>query len=550
MLKKYPTLRFILHRCGWYFLTFIVAVTINFFLPRFGADPIALVMSKMKGSNAKVIHQKRVAFMKEFGLVETAEVTATNDGHLLLDSEGKAIAFNTLKQSGALKRNDLATFWSSPVKIDDPVAFRKSIISVADKKSGVLGEFAKEFAKDSTALSNFETEELMVQLRNTLTLDEVTSLKGVTFAKGYEVYDVDYAALKKAVGKDVFSVSPDGDIPFVVAANNGTAVYTYTSKTDLTPKPYDAKTSLTEAEDGEKAVTTFKIAASTEVLNQVTISQKSGNKEFSPVKRPLIKQYFSYLAMVLKGDLGTSFNKYPKKVNTIVAEALPWTLAIQFPSIVLGWLVGNILGALAAYKRGVFDKIFFPLAMLSNSIPFFAVGMILVWVFAEMIPIFPASGGYGIDVVPGFTWAFISGAAYYYILPFFSVFPVMASGQATGMRSMGIYELGTGYVKYAKTLGVKENKILFYIFRNAMLPQLAGLAIQLGVMIGGALITELIFSYPGLGMALLTAAQNNDYPLIQGAALLVTITVLLANFTVDILIGFFDPRVKAGRTGA
>jgi peptide/nickel transport system permease protein len=114
---------------------------------------------------------------------------------------------------------------------------------------------------------------------------------------------------------------------------------------------------------------------------------------------------------------------------------------------------------------------------------------------------------------------------------------------------MCIYELGTDYVKYAKWLGISETKVLFYMFRNAMLPQLTGLALSLGMMIGGALITEMIFSYPGLGMAVLSAIQGNDYPLIQGCTLLITVSVLIANFSVDILIGFLDPRVKAGQGG-
>jgi peptide/nickel transport system permease protein len=114
------------------------------------------------------------------------------------------------------------------------------------------------------------------------------------------------------------------------------------------------------------------------------------------------------------------------------------------------------------------------------------------------------------------------------------------------MRSMCIYELGTDYVKYAKWLGISETKVLLYTFRNAMLPQLTGLALSLGTAIGGALITEMIFSYPGLGMAVLTAIQGNDYPLIQGCTLLITVCVLVANFSVDIFIGFLDPRVKAG----
>jgi peptide/nickel transport system permease protein len=114
---------------------------------------------------------------------------------------------------------------------------------------------------------------------------------------------------------------------------------------------------------------------------------------------------------------------------------------------------------------------------------------------------------------------------------------------------MCIYELGTDYVKYAKLLGVKEHKILFYMFRNAMLPQLTGLALSLGTMVGGALIAEIVFSYPGLGLAILTAIQGNDYPVITGCTLLITVTVLVANFSADVLIGLLDPRVRAAQSG-
>jgi peptide/nickel transport system permease protein len=268
--------------------------------------------------------------------------------------------------------------------------------------------------------------------------------------------------------------------------------------------------------------------------------------EGNPIKSSLLTQFGKYLIMTCKGDLGTSFLSYPKKVSEIVMEALPWTLAIQFPTIVIGWLIGNFLGALAAYKRGVFDQVFFPLSLLATSIPFFAFGMLLVYQFSIVWAWFPPTGGYAMGLVPSFSWQFLSSAAYYYTLPFFSIMPVMAGGMAIGMRSMGIYELGTDYIKYAQWLGIKETKIVTYIFRNAMLPQLTGLALNLGSMIGGALITEMIFSYPGLGTAILRAIEGNDYPVIQGTALLIAITVLIANFTVDVLIGLFDPRVKAG----
>jgi peptide/nickel transport system permease protein len=269
-----------------------------------------------------------------------------------------------------------------------------------------------------------------------------------------------------------------------------------------------------------------------------------------PNKRPLLAQFASYVKMSLRGDLGRSILQHPKRVSEIIKVALPWTLALQLPTIAFGWLVGNLLGALAAYKRGVFDRVFYPLALLASAVPAFCVGIVLVYVFGIRLEWFPAVGGYDDGLVPTLSWAFLQSASYYYVLPFLSIFLIVVGGQAIGMRSMCIYELGTDYVKYAKLLGIRENKILYYMFRNAMLPQLTGLALALGAMVGGALITEMIFSYPGLGMAVLTAIQGNDYPLITGCTLLITVCVLIANFTVDVLVGLLDPRVRAAQTGS
>jgi peptide/nickel transport system permease protein len=268
-----------------------------------------------------------------------------------------------------------------------------------------------------------------------------------------------------------------------------------------------------------------------------------------PVKTSLAAQFFHYLVMSLKGDLGTSILQYPKRVSQIILTALPWTLALQLPTIVLGWILGNLLGALAAYKRGVFDRLFYPLALLASAIPAFCFGLGLQYVVGIRLEWFPAAGGYDDGLTPALSGAFLGSAAYHYILPFLSVFLIVLGGQAIGMRSMCIYELGTDYVKYSKLLGISERRILFYMFRNAMLPQLTGLALALGAMVGGALITEIIFSYPGLGLAILTAIQGNDYSVITGCLLLVTVSVLIANFGVDILIGLLDPRVRVAQGG-
>lgn len=266
----------------------------------------------------------------------------------------------------------------------------------------------------------------------------------------------------------------------------------------------------------------------------------------TPIRTSGFEQFIDYVLLTLSGDFGISIQKYPKKVLDIVLEAVPWTIALQLPAILFGWIVGNLLGALAAYKRGVFDRVLFPMAILMTSIPFFVFGMVLVYVFSVVLGWFPAMGAYAGDLVPNFSLEFIGSMGYHFVLPFLSIFLILAGGQAIGMRSMGIYELGTDYIKYAKWLGLKETKVLSYLFRNAMLPQLTGLALSIGQMVGGALITEMIFSYPGLGMAMLTAIGSNDYTVIQGCTLLITTCVLVANFTVDILIGFLDPRVKAG----
>jgi peptide/nickel transport system permease protein len=307
-----------------------------------------------------------------------------------------------------------------------------------------------------------------------------------------------------------------------------------------------ASTNLDAVTAKEKEETYLKEFGLVQVDSEGKILRDATGK---PLKASILAQFGNYLFMSLQGDLGTSILQYPKRVGEIIKVALPWTLALQLPTIIFGWIIGNFLGALAAYKRGVFDRVFYPLALLASAVPAFCVGIVLVYTFGIRLEWFPAVGGYDDGLVPTLSWEFLRSASYYYVLPFLSIFLIVVGGQAIGMRSMCIYELGTDYVKYAKLLGIRESKILLYMFRNAMLPQLTGLALALGAMVGGALITEMIFSYPGLGMAVLTAIQGNDYPLITGCTLLVTICVLIANFSVDILVGVLDPRIRAAQTG-
>jgi peptide/nickel transport system permease protein len=152
-------------------------------------------------------------------------------------------------------------------------------------------------------------------------------------------------------------------------------------------------------------------------------------------------------------------------------------------------------------------------------------------------------------MTPEWSLTFFADAITYFWLPFWSIVLVFIGGQAVGMRSMAIYELGSDYVNYNRGLGVRDNTTVRYIFRNAMLPQITGLALSIAAIISGALITELVFSYPGLGSLLFTAIGQNDYPVIQAITLLITLAVLIANFAVDVLTGFIDPRIRAAQSG-
>lgn len=266
-------------------------------------------------------------------------------------------------------------------------------------------------------------------------------------------------------------------------------------------------------------------------------------KEFG-IDKPIYMQFFIYVKNVLRGDLGTSFGLYPRKVADILKSAVPWTLGLQFPAILTGWILGNVLGAVAAYKRGIFDKIVFPVSLLFNSLPFFAMSLIALFIFSVKLHWFPIGGAYAFDIMPSFSLKFFSSVLYHYLLPYLTIVIVMIGGQGIGMREMAIYELNADYVLYSKLLGIRDSKVVRYVFRNAMLPQITGLALSMGTMIGGALISEIVFNYPGIGTWLFTAIRQLDYPLISGCTLLVTMTVLVANFSIEIIYGLVDPRIK------
>lgn len=265
--------------------------------------------------------------------------------------------------------------------------------------------------------------------------------------------------------------------------------------------------------------------------------------------KPLWMQFFIYLRNLAEGDLGISFARAPASVQGMIAQALPWTLALQLPAVLIGWIVGNLLGALAAYKGGWLDRGAFSFSLFVSSMPYYCLAILLLYTFAIYWPIFPPGGGYPYAMSPSRSWYFFQSALQHYWLPFLSLVLIFIGGQAVGMRAMAIYELDADYVRFSRGMGVADNRIVAYIFRNAVLPQVTGLALSIGSLVGGALITEIVFSYPGIGTLLFSAIRQNDYPVVQGVTLLIMVFVLLANFTVDVAYGLIDPRIRAKETG-
>jgi len=263
--------------------------------------------------------------------------------------------------------------------------------------------------------------------------------------------------------------------------------------------------------------------------------------------QPMLVQFFIYVKNVAQGNFGFSFSQYPRTVADVIKSSIGWTLALQFPAIIVGWVIGNSLGALAAYLKGGFDKILMPVSLFVSNLTAFGMAIILLVIFGVGLQWFPTSGGYGFDLLPSLSWTFVWSVIVHYQLPFWSIVLIAIGGQAIGMRSMSIYELNADYVKYSRFLGVKDRKIVGYVFRNAMLPQITGLALSVGTMVGGALFAEIIFSYPGLGTTLLNGVLGQDYPLISASTLIITIMVLSATFLIEILYGVIDPRIRAAQ---
>jgi peptide/nickel transport system permease protein len=265
--------------------------------------------------------------------------------------------------------------------------------------------------------------------------------------------------------------------------------------------------------------------------------------------QPVWQQYLNFWGAMFQGDFGISIWVFPTPVADVILAAVPYTLALMIPSVLLSYWVGNRFGAFAA-RRKLLDNTVLPVGYILTATPYMWLAVILAWGLGVVAGWFPVAGGYSFSLQPSWTWAFFLDLLHHWVLPFLSLFLVALGGWAIGMRNMIIYELESDYSNYLSALGAPSRLIRRYAYRNAILPQITGLALQLGVLVAGALVTEIVFSYPGLGSLILKAIQNQDFFLLQGTFMFIVIGVLVANFIIDIVYVLIDPRTRTGMAGA
>jgi len=257
-------------------------------------------------------------------------------------------------------------------------------------------------------------------------------------------------------------------------------------------------------------------------------------------------QYVSYLDDVLHFNFGTDVSQYPASVSSLLVETLPWTIVLVGTATVIAFLVGTVLGIVAGWRHGGSLDRALPGLMFLQAIPYFFFALILLELLAIRVHVFPIGQGYDGGLIPGWHWDFISSALYHSLLPALTIVLTSIAGWMLQMRNVMITTIGEDYVIAAQAKGLPNRRVIYtYAARNALLPQLQGFGLAVGFVVSGALVMEIVFSYPGIGLLLLNAVTSNDYPLMQAIFLVITFTVLLANLIVDIIIVFADPRARA-----
>ncbi|MDQ3695550.1 MAG: ABC transporter permease [Chloroflexota bacterium] len=266
--------------------------------------------------------------------------------------------------------------------------------------------------------------------------------------------------------------------------------------------------------------------------------------------KPLWQQYFIYLGDVARLDFGQSIANYPRTVMSMMQDALPWTIGLLTMTTVLGFSIGTILGALLAWPRAPkFIQFLFPPLLSLSAIPFFLLGLLLLYFLAFQNPIFPLFGGYSPGTFPGFNLSFALDVAKHSVLPALSILLASLGSWALGMRGMVVTIEGEDYMTFAEAAGLKNKTLFFgYAMRNALLPQATALGLSLGTVLSGALLVEVIFSYPGIGSVLYHSIRQFDYFVIQGIVFTIVLAVTLATLILDFIYPLLDPRISYSRS--
>jgi peptide/nickel transport system permease protein len=262
-------------------------------------------------------------------------------------------------------------------------------------------------------------------------------------------------------------------------------------------------------------------------------------------KASLLSQYGHYWVELFHGNLGLSITYYPEPVSKVIANALPWTLALVGVATVIAFVIGTGLGILAAWRRGSWLEIALPTSTFLSAVPYFWLGLLAITVFGATLGWFPIAGGFGDGLRVQLSWPFISSAVYHAALPAVTIVLTSMAGWILGMRNMMVTTLGEDYVLTAQAKGLSDRRVMLtYAARNAILPSIAGFALSLSFVVSGALLVEEVFSYPGIGYVLFQAVNNEDYPLMEGIFLVITLAVLAANLLADLVYVFLDPRTR------
>jgi peptide/nickel transport system permease protein len=263
---------------------------------------------------------------------------------------------------------------------------------------------------------------------------------------------------------------------------------------------------------------------------------------------PLFQQYLLYLSRIVRFDFGTSFSFFPAPVSQVISTGFIWTILLGLTAVIISFTLGNILGIIGSWRRGgIVDTLMPPLLILIGAFPPFFLALMAFYFLANQWNLFPTGHAYDDLLAPSFSLAFIGSVIQHLILPASVIVLASMGGWAIGMRNVMVSILAEDYITMAEAKGLKQNRIMFmYAARNALLPSVTSFGIALGFVLGGLILIEQIFSYPGLGFLLIRAVTSLDYPLMQGLFLNITLAVLVANFIVDILYTRLDPRVRAG----